>query len=200
MTNLSIDGERLLKRLRELGELGRGADGKLTRLAASAADKLGRDRFVDWAKAAGLDVKVDRIGNILALWNDAEDPAAPPLMLGSHIDTVIDAGIYDGCYGVLSGLEVVETLKQAGFKPRQPIVVAAFTNEEGVRFAPDMMGSLVYAGGVATRGRTGRHGHGRQCARRRTGAHRLCRSRGAGFPQAASLCRATYRAGAGARA
>jgi N-carbamoyl-L-amino-acid hydrolase len=69
-------------------------------------------------------------------------------MLGSHIDTVIDAGIYDGCYGVLSGLEVIETLKEAGFTPRQPIVVAAFTNEEGVRFAPDMMGSFVYAGGV----------------------------------------------------
>lgn len=148
MTNLSINGERLLSRLRELGELGRGSDGKLTRLAGSPADKLGRDRFVNWARAAGLDVRVDRIGNILALWADAEDPKAAPLMLGSHIDTVIDAGIYDGCYGVLSGLEVVETLKEAGFMPRQPMVVAAFTNEEGVRFSPDMMGSLVYAGGV----------------------------------------------------
>jgi N-carbamoyl-L-amino-acid hydrolase len=146
--NLSIDGERLLSRLRELGKLGRGVDGKLTRLAASQTDKLGRDRFVRWARAAGFDVRIDRIGNILALWADAEDPKAPPLMLGSHIDTVIDAGIYDGCYGVLSGLEVIETLKEAGFTPRQPIVVAAFTNEEGVRFAPDMMGSFVYAGGV----------------------------------------------------
>jgi N-carbamoyl-L-amino-acid hydrolase len=149
VTNLSIDGDRLLSRLRALGELGRDGDGKLTRLAGSQADKLGRDRFVHWAREAGLDVRIDRIGNILALWMQAEDPQAPPLMLGSHIDTVIDAGIYDGCYGVLSGLEVVETLKEAGFTPRQPIVVAAFTNEEGVRFSPDMMGSLVYAGGVA---------------------------------------------------
>ncbi|MGE0004241.1 MAG: Zn-dependent hydrolase [Parvibaculaceae bacterium] len=149
MTGLSIDGGRLLARLRELGGIGRGGDGRLTRLAASAADKLGRDRFVGWAKAAGLDVRVDRIGNIFALWTDAEDPAAAPLMLGSHIDTVIDAGIYDGCYGVLAGLEVVETLKQTDFAPRRPIAVAAFTNEEGVRYAPDMMGSLVHAGGLA---------------------------------------------------
>lgn len=148
MTNLAIDPERLLARLRELGEIGRTADGKLTRLAASDEDRLGRDKFVAWAKGAGLAVKIDRIGNIFALWNDAEAPDAKPLMLGSHIDTVIDAGIFDGCYGVLAGLEVVETLKEAGFVPRQPIAVAAFTNEEGVRFAPDMMGSLVYAGGL----------------------------------------------------
>jgi len=148
LTNLAIDSERLLTRLHELGELGRTADGKLVRLAASDADKLGRDRFVAWAKAAGLVVKIDRIGNIFALWRAAETPDAKPLMLGSHIDTVIDAGIYDGCYGVLAGLEVIETLKETGFVPRQPLVVAAFTNEEGVRFAPDMMGSLVYAGGL----------------------------------------------------
>lgn len=149
MSNLSIDGERLLSRLRTLGELGRGGDGKLTRLAASAADKLGRDQFVQWAKALRLDVRIDRIGNIFALWTEAADPKAAPLMLGSHIDTVIDAGIYDGGYGVLAGLEVVETLKEAGFTPCRPIVVAAFTNEEGVRYAPDMMGSLVFSGGLA---------------------------------------------------
>ena len=70
-------------------------------------------------------------------------------MIGSHIDTVIDAGVYDGCYGVLAGLEVLSTLRNAGFVPSRPIAVAAFTNEEGVRYAPDMMGSLVYAGGLA---------------------------------------------------
>jgi N-carbamoyl-L-amino-acid hydrolase len=69
--------------------------------------------------------------------------------MGSHIDTVIDAGIFDGCYGVLAGLEVIQTLKEAGFPAGRPLVVGAFTNEEGVRFAPDMMGSLVYAGGMA---------------------------------------------------
>lgn len=148
MSDLSIDAGRLLGRIRALGAIGRDSEGRLTRLAASDADRLGRDRFVAWAEGAGLRVAVDRIGNILAIWDEADDPDAAPLMLGSHIDTVIDAGIYDGCYGVLAGLEVVETLRQAGLKPARPIVVAAFTNEEGVRYAPDMMGSLVYAGGL----------------------------------------------------
>ena len=148
MSDLSIDADRLLGRIRALGAIGRDGEGRLTRLAASDADRLGRDRFVAWAEGAGLRVAIDRIGNILAIWDEADDPDAAPLMLGSHIDTVIDAGIYDGCYGVLAGLEVVETLKEAGVKPARPIVVAAFTNEEGVRYAPDMMGSLVYAGGL----------------------------------------------------
>lgn len=148
MNNLSIDAGRLLGRIRALGAIGRDGEGRLTRLAASDADRLGRDRFVTWAEGAGLRVAIDRIGNILAIWDEADDPDAAPLMLGSHIDTVIDAGIYDGCYGVLAGLEVVETLKEAGVKPARPIAVAAFTNEEGVRYAPDMMGSLVYAGGL----------------------------------------------------
>jgi N-carbamoyl-L-amino-acid hydrolase len=99
-------------------------------------------------RAAGLEVIVDRIGNLFGLWEAKADDTAP-LMLGSHIDTVINAGIYDGCYGVLGGLEVVQTLKEAGLTPERPIVVAAFTNEEGVRYAPDMMGSLVSAGGLA---------------------------------------------------
>jgi beta-ureidopropionase / N-carbamoyl-L-amino-acid hydrolase len=149
MTNLSINPERLITRLRELGEIGRTSDRKLIRLAASDADGLGRDKFVEWASSAGLDVRIDRIGNIFALWTDRANAHEAPIMLGSHIDTVIDAGIYDGSYGVIAGLEVVETLKSAGFLPKQPIVVAAFTNEEGVRYAPDMMGSLVYAGGLA---------------------------------------------------
>lgn len=144
----SIDAARLLSRIRALGEIGRDADGRLIRLAASDTEKLGRDRFVAWIEDAGLEVAVDRIGNIFGIWkpNGVTDDA--PLMLGSHIDTVIGAGIYDGCYGTLSGLEVIETLRTEGLTPSRPIVVAAFTNEEGVRYAPDMMGSLVYAGGL----------------------------------------------------
>lgn len=147
MIKPSIHAERLLGRIQELGQIGRDGDGKLTRLAASDTEKLGRDRFVAWAKAAGLEVAVDRIGNLFGIWHAAEGVA--PVMIGSHIDTVINAGIYDGCYGVLAGLEVIETLREAGFVPACPIAVAAFTNEEGVRYAPDMMGSLVHAGGLA---------------------------------------------------
>ncbi|MBB2810566.1 UNVERIFIED_ORG: N-carbamoyl-L-amino-acid hydrolase [Rhizobium esperanzae] len=148
MSEISINSERLLGRILELGDIGRDHDGRLIRLAASDTEKLGRDKFVSWIEQAGLEVAVDRIGNIFGIWKPAAVSHEAPLMLGSHIDTVINAGIYDGCYGVLSGLEVIETLVAAGFQPSRPIVVAAFTNEEGVRYAPDMMGSLVYAGGL----------------------------------------------------
>ncbi|MGY5811445.1 allantoate amidohydrolase [Rhizobium sp. LEGMi198b] len=148
MSEISVNSERLLDRISELGDIGRGGDGRLVRLAASDTEKLGRDKFVSWIEQAGLDVAIDRIGNIFGIWKPTAVSDEPPLMLGSHIDTVINAGIYDGCYGVLSGLEVIETLIAAGFQPSRPIVVAAFTNEEGVRYAPDMMGSLVYAGGL----------------------------------------------------
>src|SRR5918994_1455658 len=149
MTTLSINAERVLGRLRELGQIGRDSDGRLVRLAGSDADKAGQDAFVAWIRSAGLEVAIDRIGNIFGIGRTAGKAGEAPILLGSHIDTVIDAGIYDGCYGVLSGLEVIETLKAAEYVPARPIAVAAFTNEEGVRYAPDMMGSLVYAGGLS---------------------------------------------------
>ncbi|EIM30812.1 amidase, hydantoinase/carbamoylase family [Microvirga lotononidis] len=148
MTTLSINAERLLGRLRELGQIGRDSDGRLIRLTGSDNDKAGRDTVLAWIRSAGLEVAVDRIGNIFGIWKDDANADAAPVLLGSHIDTVINAGIYDGCYGVLSGLEVIETLKASGYVPTRPIAVAAFTNEEGVRYAPDMMGSLVYAGAL----------------------------------------------------
>ena len=143
----SIDGARLLARLRQLGNTGRNAASQLTRLAASDEDKLGRDLLVSWLHEAGLSVTVDAIGNIFGCWGAS--PEHPALMIGSHIDTVVNAGIYDGCYGVLAALAVMETLQARGAKPRRPVVLAAFTNEEGVRYQPDMMGSLVHAGGYS---------------------------------------------------
>lgn len=145
---LAINAERMLKRIQAFGQVGRAADGKLTRLPGSDADKAARDTLVDWMRSDGLEIAVDRIGNIFGIWRGPHDDQRAPVMLGSHIDTVINAGIYDGSYGVLAGLEVVETLRDAGFVPDRPIAVVAFTNEEGVRYAPDMMGSLVYAGGL----------------------------------------------------
>ncbi|MBO9124087.1 MULTISPECIES: Zn-dependent hydrolase [unclassified Rhizobium] len=148
MSLASIDRERMLGRIRELGEVGR-EEGRLTRLAGSDADRAGRDLLVSWLEGAGLEVKIDRIGNIFGIWTEEPIADKAPVLLGSHLDTVINAGIYDGCYGVIAGLEVIETLKRAGFAPSRPIAVAAFTNEEGVRYAPDMMGSLVHAGGFS---------------------------------------------------
>lgn len=145
---IAINAQRLLGRIRELGAVGRDREDRLIRLAASDTDKQGRDLFVGWLRQAGLDVAIDRVGNIFGTWQSPESIGQAPLLIGSHIDTVIDAGIYDGCYGVLAGLEVIETLKATGFSPSRPIAVAAFTNEEGVRYTPDMMGSLVHAGGI----------------------------------------------------
>jgi N-carbamoyl-L-amino-acid hydrolase len=96
----------------------------------------------------GLDVTVDAIGNVVGM-RAGSDPAARPVMTGSHIDTVRTGGRFDGNLGVLAGLEVVETLAAHGVVTTRPLAVAFFTDEEGARFAPDMLGSLVYAGGLA---------------------------------------------------
>lgn len=106
MTARAIDADRLLARLRELGSVGRDETSRLVRVAASDSDRLGRDRLVGWLEAAGLEIAIDRVGNIFGIWKTGKNAGEPPLLLGPHIDTVIDAGIYDGCYGVLAGLQV----------------------------------------------------------------------------------------------
>lgn len=141
-----VNGKRLVDNLKELGQKGKDEDGVLSRLALTKADKEGRDLFVSWLKDAGLEVKVDKIGNIFGIWATEENKDKAPVMMGSHIDSVINAGIYDGCFGSVAGIEVIRSLKESGFKPSRPIVAATFTDEEGVRYQPDMLGSLVYAG------------------------------------------------------
>ena len=142
---MKIDKKRLLETLKTLGLLGINETGR-SRLAASDEDKAGRDYVVGLMKEAGLDVVVDKIGNIFGIWQDESNRGKKCVMTGSHIDSVINAGQYDGCLGVLSAIEVVRVLKESGYRPACPIVIGAFTNEEGVRYQPDMMGSLVYAG------------------------------------------------------
>ena len=144
----ALDGTRLIARLEELGATGRDAEGRLMRLAGTEADRAGRDLFCRWLEEAGLEIRVDQIGNIIGLWSP-EGATGAPLVMGSHIDSVIDAGIYDGCTGVLAGLSVIEALKAAGTRPARPVAVVAFTNEEGVRFHPDMLGSLVACGDMS---------------------------------------------------
>ena len=147
--SMEIDRARLLARLRDLGATGRDPAGRLSRLAGSDADKAGRDLLCRWLSEAGLQIEVDRIGNIHGIWSPC-GAKGDPVVMGSHIDTVIDAGIYDGTTGVLAGLAVIEALQAAGARPARPLAVVAYTNEEGVRYAPDMMGSLVAAGGLET--------------------------------------------------
>jgi N-carbamoyl-L-amino-acid hydrolase len=146
LSSLRVDGDRLLGRLRELAQVGAIPGGGCARLALSDEDKAGRDLVTMWMRDAGLEVVVDAIGNVVATRPGRE--AGPPVMCGSHIDTVATGGAYDGNLGVLAGLEVMETLNDAGVTTRRPLAVAFFTDEEGARFAPDMLGSLVYAGGL----------------------------------------------------
>jgi N-carbamoyl-L-amino-acid hydrolase len=145
VTHLRISGKRLQERIQALAAVGNTGDGGCCRLALTDEDKEGRDLVVNWMKDLGLTVEIDAIGNIFGTWRVG---AGAPVMTGSHIDTVRTGGIYDGNLGVIAGLEVIETLQSAGVEPKRPITVAVFTDEEGARFAPDMLGSLVYVGGL----------------------------------------------------
>jgi N-carbamoyl-L-amino-acid hydrolase len=149
---LRIDVARLSERLDALAEVGavHGPNGErgCARLALTDADREGRDLVVGWMRDLGLAVTVDGIGNVIGV-RAGTDPDATPVMTGSHIDTVRTGGRFDGNLGVLGGLEVVEILDQHGIATRRPIAVAFFTNEEGARFQPDMLGSLVHVGGLS---------------------------------------------------
>jgi N-carbamoyl-L-amino-acid hydrolase len=143
---LRINEARLMARLAELAAIGATPDGSCCRLALTDEDRAGRDLVVRWMLELGLEVRIDPIGNLFGLRRGCED--VEPVMTGSHIDTVRTGGRYDGNLGVLGGLEVVQVLNEAGVSTRRPLVVGAFTNEEGARFQPDMLGSLVYVGGL----------------------------------------------------
>lgn len=147
---LRLNAECLLNQIRVLGNIGVDETvGGRTRIALSDDEKAGRDQVVQWMHDLQLEVRIDRIGNIFGILHaETERGDQQPLMIGSHIDTVRNAGALDGCYGVLSGLAVARAYRDAEVTPPRAIVVAAFTNEEGARYQPDMMGSLVYAGGL----------------------------------------------------
>ena len=147
-SSISINGARLLDRIAELAQIGaiEGTQG-CSRLAFSDADREGRDLVVTWMQDLGLTVTVDAVGNVVASTSD--DGAAGAVMAGSHIDTVGTGGRYDGNLGVLAGLEVIEATLAAGVDLQRPLAVAFFSNEEGSRYPPDMMGSLAYVGGMS---------------------------------------------------
>jgi N-carbamoyl-L-amino-acid hydrolase len=149
--DLHVDVDRLMDRIEALGEIGaiRGPAGErgCARLALTDDDKAGRDLVLSWMRDLGLEVVVDRIGNVFATLPGSE-PDLAPVMTGSHIDTVRTGGRFDGNLGVLAGLEAIETLLRLGVRTKRSITVAFFTDEEGARFAPDMLGSLVYVGGM----------------------------------------------------
>ena len=144
LSNLRINIDRLVKSIEELAEIGAIDGGGVCRMALSDEDRQGRDLVVGWMRKLGLDVTIDQLGNVIGIRAGLE--SGKPVMTGSHIDTVASGGRYDGNLGVLAGLEVIATLNEAEIKTRKPIGVGFFTNEEGSRFAPDMMGSGVHQG------------------------------------------------------
>ena len=145
MRNLTIDGARLWNSLMEMAKIGATPKGGVCRLALTDLDRAGRQLFIDWCVAAGCTISVDKVGNIFAR-RPGRDPARPAVMTGSHLDTQPTGGRFDGIFGVLAGLEVIRTLDDRGIVTEAPIEVAVWTNEEGARFSPAMMGSGAYAG------------------------------------------------------
>lgn len=141
---LRVQAERLHESLRQLAEIGATPGGGVTRLALSDEDRAGRDQVKAWMTEAGLDVRVDDLGNIVGRRAGKED--LPPILLGSHCDSVRRGGRYDGALGVLGAIEVVRTLNDHGITTRHPIEVVNWTNEEGVRFEPAMLASGAVTG------------------------------------------------------
>jgi N-carbamoyl-L-amino-acid hydrolase len=144
-TPLHVNPERLWASLMAMAQIGATARGGCNRQALTDEDRAGRDLFVRWGREAGCEVCVDAIGNIF-LRQPGRRPDLAPVLIGSHLDTQATGGRFDGVYGVLAGLEVLYSLRDAGVQALRPIEVASWTNEEGCRFAPAMLGSGVVAG------------------------------------------------------
>jgi len=144
-TERHVSSERLWQSLMVLARLGATPKGGVCRLALTDLDRQARDLFVEWCEAAGCSVSVDGVGNIFAR-RPGRNPKLPPVMTGSHIDTQPTGGKFDGCFGVMAGLEVIRTLNDLGIETEAPLEVVVWTNEEGSRFPPCMMGSGVFAG------------------------------------------------------
>ena len=142
---LRVDGTRLWDALMELAQIGATAKGGVCRLALTDLDRQGRDLVTGWARKEGMTVTVDQIGNVF-MRRPGRDNSLAPVVTGSHIDTQPTGGKFDGNYGVLAGLEVIRTLNQHGIATDAPLEVVIWTNEEGSRFVPVMMGSGVFCG------------------------------------------------------
>lgn len=143
--DLRINGERLWQSLMDLAQIGATPKGGCCRLTLTDLDKQGRDLVISWGKAAGLSVEIDQIGNVF-MRRPGRNNALPPIVAGSHIDTQPTGGKFDGNFGVLSALEVIRTLNDNAIETEAPVEMVFWTNEEGSRFVPVMMGSGVFAG------------------------------------------------------
>ena len=141
----TIDADRLWQSLMDMAAIGPTPEGGSCRLALTAEDAAARALFLRWCQPLGLRHEQDAIGNMF-LRRPGRDPAAAAVAFGSHLDTVPTGGRFDGVAGVLAGLEVLRALTDAGMTTRAPLELVNWTNEEGSRFRPAMMGSRVAAG------------------------------------------------------
>nr|WP_244912479.1 Zn-dependent hydrolase [Phyllobacterium zundukense] len=146
-SNYLIDADRLWDSLMEMAKIGPGIAGGNNRQTLTDEDSEGRRVFARWCAEAGLSIVADDVGNMFAR-RPGHDDAALPVYMGSHLDTQPTGGKYDGVLGVLAALEIVRTLNDLGVRTKRPIVIANWTNEEGARFAPAMLGSGVFVGAI----------------------------------------------------
>ena len=146
-TNIRINGPRLWSSLMEMAEIGATPKGGVNRLTLTDLDRQSRDLFADWCRAAGCSITIDRMGSMFARRKGVDD-SLPPVMVGSHLDTQPTGGKFDGALGVMAALEVVRSLNDLDIRTRHPIEICMWTNEEGSRYAPAMVGSGVFAGVV----------------------------------------------------
>ncbi len=140
-----VDLDRFWSTIEASADIGPGRPGGLSRLTLSDADKSMRDLFVEWCEDAGLTVTIDACGNIFGRRAGNEDNL-PPILIGSHLDTQINGGRFDGIAGVLGALEVIRALNDSGHTTRRPLVIVNWTNEEGARFSPPMVASGCFVG------------------------------------------------------
>lgn len=142
---LRVSQDRLWASLLAMARIGATSAGGCNRQALTDLDRQGRDLFCDWARNLGCDIEIDQVGNIFAR-RPGLNPSAEPVLMGSHLDTQATGGKFDGVYGVLAGLEVLRAFEDAGVRTQHPLEVAVWTNEEGCRFTPAMLGSGVVSG------------------------------------------------------
>ena len=142
---MKIDGARLWDSLMRMAQLGATERGGVNRQTLTDLDREARDLFISWCREAGCRIRIDPTGNIFAR-RAGRNTGHGAVLAGSHLDTQPAGGKFDGAYGVLAGLEVVRTLNDRDQVTERPIEVVAWTNEEGCRFSPSMMGSGVFAG------------------------------------------------------
>lgn len=145
LSSLRIESERLWQSLMEMAQIGATPKGGCNRQALTDEDKLGRDLFIRWCEQIGCSVTIDAIGNIFAR-RDGSNNNLSPILAGSHLDTQPTGGKFDGVYGVLAGLEVLRTLETNRVVTEHPLEIAVWTNEEGSRFSPALIGSGVWSG------------------------------------------------------